>query len=719
MAIKKSFSGITVRKPGAYSRSIVSPDAGSALVGANTMLIIGEADAGEGGASEGIVAFSAQGFNALKAKYRSGPLVDVAKAALTPSRTPGVNGAQQFLIYKTNASSQASLALANSFGILKAKEFGIGGNRITYKNTLGVEGEIAVTSSAAITNFVGLNTQTLKLRKNGGSLLTVTFAAPANMTDVLSQINAVINPQQMTASQPSAGILKISLDGVANSHRLGYGRVMEIDSASSSLANLNITVGVKSALSEPQASIELTQPRDGITEANSIGGSIILKVGRDDSDSCTAANISVTSSQISLVATGSVSYNLLFVDYPILSNMVDAINNLPGFSASLGQASFKTMACSELDEVATLGCFSPNGNEVAHLKADAQAMINLIADSDLVILESPIQKGLPDAEGRFNLAGGAKGASASSAFDAGFSAALGQECNVIVPAISQDASVDLLSGLTEAASTYDIETVIAMLDSHLRLRSNIKNRKEAMGMCGYRKQAKLDVFNQAANMGSELLQLAMQDVLVVDAGSNELAWKQPHVFAAMLAGMRLGTEIGEPLTHKYLNCSGVGHFVNSATGKVNGDFDALIDFDEAIDAGVTFSEPVNGSHRIVIDNTTYGADDSFVFNRGSVMEASQYIAKTVRSDAEIAFVGKKNSVITAEGIKSRVRTKLDDLFRARILAPSDDAPKGYLEESFIVVVSGNTADVQVEVKPVQGLDFIFITFTLGDVKQTA
>ena len=41
-----------------------------------------------------------------------------------------------------------------------------------------------------------------------------------------------------------------------------------------------------------------------------------------------------------------------------------------------------------------------------------------------------------------------------------------------------------------------------------------------------------------------------------------LAWKGPHVMAAIMAGIRLGSTVGEPLTFKFLNANGVGHNIN-------------------------------------------------------------------------------------------------------------------------------------------------------------
>lgn len=716
MAIKKNFGGQTLRKPGAYSKTQTSPDAGTATISNDTIFLIGEADAGKSGAVDGVQAYTASGYNQLAAKYKSGPLVDAAKICLSPSRTPGIGGAGRILIYQTNTPVAATLALANTYATIQASEYGVGGNRVTYINTLSSESAISTTSSADITAFGGLDTQTLEVRVNGGAKTTITYATPANIAAVVAQ--TVISG--ITASNDGDKLI-LTLDAATNHHRDGYGRSFEILSTSTALANLNLSAGLQTAEDEPQATIIITQPRDGVTEQNTIGGVLAMSVGRDATDSATAATITITDTQCSLTATGSTTNptaTLTFENYPTIGLLAEAINALPGWTAT-ALPTVKNTASSSLDEVASLGVFSEDGSLPGLIKRDAELLKDIISASSIVELTgTEPETGLPDAEGRYNLSGGAKGSSSSSSFDAGFSASLGETFNVALPCISQDASVDILAGLTDAASTYDIETVHAMLDTHLRLRGNIKNRKEAQGVIGYRKSTKADVYTQAGVVGSELIQLCLQDCLVVDS-SNTLQWKQPHIFAAALAGMRLGSDVGEPLTHKFLAVSGVGHFVNTATGIAAGDFDPEIDYDEAIDAGVTFAEPFAGGFRVTVDNTTYGVDENFVFNRGSVVEAAQYIAKFIRTDAETSFVGKKNAVVKAGIIKARVRTKLIELFNSQITSPSNDAPQGFVEETFVVTVTGNTAEVKVEVKPVQGLDFVLITFTLGDTQTSA
>lgn len=713
MAIVKSFNGSSIRKPGAYSASKVSPDSGTPLESNDTLLIIGEAAAGPSGASEGIQSYSSSAYSQLVAKYRTGPIVDCAKAALVPSRTPGVSGVGRILVYKTNASVQASLDLANTYGTVTSLEYGVGGNRITYKNTLSSESEIAIEGTAPVTNFAGLDTLTLILGQNGDASETVTFSSPTNLADVITQIEA--QTTGLTASDAGLGVLKIEMDLEANGHRSGRGRSLELIGGTA-LGDLFLTAQSALPEDEYQASLVITQPRDGLIESVTVGGEVAMSLGRDSSDSCTAATVTVTDTSMTLTATGSSSYTLAFEDYPLIRDLVNAISALDGWSAS-ASATVQLRPSTELDNVSAIGAYSDTYSP-ARIKRDAQAVAEFFDDASLVALSAQATKGLPDQEGALNLTGGLRGASSSSNFDAGFAAALGETPNVILPAISQDASADILLGLTDAASTYDIETVHAQLDTHLILRGNINNRKEAQGMVGYRKAAKADVFEQSATLNSALTQMFMQDVQVVDS-SNVLTWKQPHVHAALAAGIRLGTEVGEPLTHKFLNAAGIGHYVNASTGVVGGDFDPLIHFDEAIDAGVTFAEPASAGYRIAIDNTTYGIDSSFVYNRGSVVEAAQYIAKTVRTDAELAFIGQKNAVVDATTIKSRIRTKLVELFEDNITTASDDAPQGFVEDTFIVTITGNTAEVEVEVKPVQGLDFIFITFTLGESTQSA
>jgi hypothetical protein len=403
-----------------------------------------------------------------------------------------------------------------------------------------------------------------------------------------------------------------------------------------------------------------------------------------------------------------------------MKTLADFINNQAGYVASLTTVSLAATSAIELDPV-TAEDIKTAAVPQLRTQREMLALLDGSARIDATIQDVSVV-GVPDNATTF-LAGGAKGASANSNFATGFAQSLSEDYNVLLPAVSRDASEDIadaVAGFTDSASSYTIGAILVSCDTHLRLRGDTKNRKEAMGFAGVRKQSKAAAFAQAASIGSELMQIMIQDVLVIDSDGNE-RYMHPHIQAALAAGMRTGQAVGEPLTFKYPNVIQVGHFINPNTGLDAGDFNPGLDFDAAIDAGVMFTEKASGGNRWVIDNTTYGIDDSFVFNRGSVMAAAQFVAKTLRETAELSFVGKKVSNGAASSIKSVIRNKLRELNApdVNIITASADAPEGFREDTFVVTIQGNTATVQVEFKPVQGLDFVLFNFTLGDIKQTA
>ena len=321
-----------------------------------------------------------------------------------------------------------------------------------------------------------------------------------------------------------------------------------------------------------------------------------------------------------------------------------------------------------------------------------------------------------------------------SELNAAFTDAFNFDPNVIVPLWSNP-----VAGLSNPFDTsYIIDTITApiaaaALQSHLIERSSVTVRKEAQGMVGIRNADWKDSYRNGVvtgagaptsgllNVNSFLIQAMIQDIRIIDA-IGALAWKGPHIMAALMAGIRLGSTVGEPLTFKFINANGVGHNINPSTGMPNAaptQFRPGFDFNEAIFNGLTFTETASGGNRVVVDNTRYAIDESFVFNRGSVIEAAQFVARTSRDLLETIFVGNKVSNGAALSLKNVLRNYLIQLNADQIITSSDDAPFGFVEDTFVVNINGNTAEIQVEVKPVQGLDFIFIDFTLGNITQQA
>lgn len=618
MSIKKSFNGSTIRKPGAYSKSTTDNSAGTTPVSTDVLMIVGESKLGAPGSQTGIVQFAVERLSDLIATFGSGPIVDQALAAARPSGQTG--GTSTFLIYKTNASTQASALVKKS-------------------------GTTMYTVSDSAWGLAGNNLSVVVAAGDSGNQKTVSIARLGSTTESLGE-NA--------ATQ----VLNVRYIGNA--------------------ATATMTIA-------------------GSTQVNK---TLVTTLSNDQTD-------------------GSLSLNIPLKNYT-MKTLCDYINSQTGYQANLLTVSLSQNAATELDPC-TATNIVPALVVQYRLQHEILDILNTSANVQATIAAASVV-GLPD-NGITFLTGGAQGASANSDFANGFAASFAEDYTVLLSGASRDASEDIadtVQGFTDPSSSYTIASILAAQVAHLQLRGDTKNRKEAMGMGGVRKSSKAAAFTAISAVGSELMQVTMQDVMIVDS-TGTLRYMHPHVTAALAAGMRNGQEVGEPLTHKVPTVQNVGHFINPATGLSAGDFNPGLDYDAAIDAGALVLEKASGGWRWMVDNTTYGIDNSFIYNRGSVMSAAQFTNITIRNTAETLFVGKKVSNGAASSIKSAVRNALRALNApdVNIITSSSDAPEGFREDTFVVTIQGNTATVTVEYKPVQGLDFIFFEFTLGDIQQSA
>src|ERR1035437_4655742 len=139
MAINVTFNGATIYKPGAYSKELIDLGGGFPVGPTGLVAIFGEAVSGPPGSQ--VPDLSANKFTpdqlpAIRSLYGSGPIVDACSFLFAPGADGAIpGGAQQVYIYKTNESTQASLALANSYGTLQAIAYGQSGNQLTYQDT--------------------------------------------------------------------------------------------------------------------------------------------------------------------------------------------------------------------------------------------------------------------------------------------------------------------------------------------------------------------------------------------------------------------------------------------------------------------------------------------------------------------------------------------------------------------------------------------------------
>src|SRR5581483_8308967 len=116
MAINVQFNGATIYKPGAYSEELIDLGGGFPVGPTGLVAIFGEATAGPPGSQIPDISnnvFSPDQLPQIRSIYGSGPIVVACNFLFAPGADGAIpGGAQSVYIYKTNASTKASLALA-------------------------------------------------------------------------------------------------------------------------------------------------------------------------------------------------------------------------------------------------------------------------------------------------------------------------------------------------------------------------------------------------------------------------------------------------------------------------------------------------------------------------------------------------------------------------------------------------------------------------------
>jgi hypothetical protein len=725
MAINVSFNGATIYKPGAYSRTQVDLSGNVPLGAAGLIAIFGEADAGAPGSAETNIAdnyYTADRLVEARNKYRSGPIVDALNFLFSPAADGAIpNGASIVWVYKTNASVRASLALSGSYGTIRSSEWGVGGNQISAKILANSESVPSKTGSVPAAFGAALNGASFSARINGGAAavytLSTTSGDHADIATLVAELAALL-PAAFDVSA-SSGALRVQLDAASTQFQLGWGRSFElIDSTPGDLAKLGLTAGLVVASSEPSATITLNQKRDLLVESDTLGGNVVMSIGRDPTvGSVTSASVSVTLNTVTLTdSAGSITFDK--AAFVTLKQLAESISLQPGWSAEVASPVYNQLGLSVLDRVSAVGALGSAGTKPARLKKDAYEVQDFFAQSNVAGLVSPAFVGLPAALTETLLSGGAKGPTVTNDIVNALSKFEKFHANSIVPLFSRDATADIADNLTDASSTYTIDGIHQAVKTHISLMKTTKRKSERQGYLSFKGTYSASK-DKAGNMADARLQMMIQDVRQSNA-QGVIQWFQPWAMACLVAGARGGAPIGLPLTFKFMNCSGIRQTsqpMSTPEADIVVGFDPDTQYDDAILSGLTFMEaPRTGGFRVVVDNTTYGIDDNWVYNRANVLYASDIVTYNFRNIMENRYVGVKNTILAAE-VKGTAESVLATFLAQGITVSTDDAPQGFKDLS--VRIDGSTIYITVTIKLVEGIDFILADITLQRATQTA
>lgn len=712
MSIKRTFNGATIIKPGAYSKIVVENLTGFPLQSTGVVGIVGEAIGGE---PHVLDILSKEGIQDAKARYKSGPIADALEILANPSNDQRIaNGASTIVVYKTNNSTQSTLNLKNGAVVpvnqilLTSKNYGADENLL---NALVSAGDLADADAKLVGTIEGPFTlaggETLILIVNNvvrtyTGTLTGSTTAAALVGDLNTNANWAGSIRPIVASVVS-GTQKIRLDintAVVTGATADYG-FLKVDPAST----IDTIVGITGENRGVKGNRIFTFKKANEQEITpSLGGDSRIQIKYVGAGTACAMTISVVSGAMKLVTavTGTPSDSLDIVlkdaDGKIkhtVKTLVELIDSHAAYEATLLSPDVN-MNVDRLDyydavEIRLVPLV---------IKSDVDAavsQINLL--SSLVSatrLENVYRETLVLSAAQF-LTGATDGSSANSDFAAGFTAFKDERINVVVPLISKD------------TGALTIDSINALAKSHVIEMWSTTGKSERHAFVS--KNASKSALTAAAkSLQSGYVSLVGQRSRLLDR-NGELVWQDPWASACLLAGMRAGAEVGEPLTSKLVNVNDMDVEDSSWSPKK--------DYAEMIEAGVTIFEPLDtGGFRCVVGNTTYGIDANFVWNRESVVQAAGFVAYDLRYNLDLVFTGTKAKTLSAVAVANFIKARMSTYLENDIIVGDDDNESlGY--KNLRVSTQGNTAVINVSVTPVQGIDFLLPTIYLADIRQSA
>ena len=723
MAINVSFNGATIFKPGAYSKINIDLTGGFALGPVGLIAIFGESTRGKPGSEEADISknvYTANQMSDIRNKYGTGPLVDAMNFLFSPSTDGAIpGGAQAVYVYKTNSSSRATLALANSYGTVRSLEYGVGGNTITYTASSTDEVAPTVSESAAFDETAITAASSFDVYLNGALIGTQAVAGgyASNAAFVADVGTWSIAGVTFTAGgADTASTLTITVDADATANQNGFGKSMELrENTNTPLAQMNHTAGITYSTVESAMTVTLKQTRDLLEEQETLGGNIVLLGGYDGSEA--AATVQVSATQVILTAGATVT-TFDKSAYNTLLQLVNAMNLTTDWSFALSSTLYNSLSPDVLDELTVGAKHIASGAQPVRIKKDAQEVAEYFADSSIADIASQSETGLMDAATETALAGGALGSTSTAAITEALAAFEEIRVNSVIPLFSRDATADITDNLTDASSSYTILGIHQAVKTHCNLMSTTKNRSERQGYLSL-KDSFSNSLDRAALLADQRLQLCIQDTRNIDA-QGAIKWFQPWSQSCLLAGARAGSPVGTPMTFKFFNLTGIRHTdqpMSTAEEDITIDFNPNVEYEQAIQGGITFFEaPQSGGIRCVVDNTTYTRDGNWVYNRGNVMYAADVLAFDFRNQLENIFVGQKNTVKASE-VKSVASSILATFLAQGITVATDEAPNGY--KQLDVTINGNVININAIVVLVEGIDFILNDITITRVESEA
>ena len=720
MAQRITTSFVNTNRPGSYfDVEVKSTPVGVASSG--NIVIIGEASGGA--AVKGIDQangdvlknnfYTPDQLAQVQKKYISGPIVDAFRALSSPSSDANINGsANRIYIAQTNQTTKASATIASAYGSLKDKNSGIDGNKYSYQVSQAIAEQAPALEGNTIPSFgAALNGADFAVRLNGGATTSITLSSNpadhANIATLIVEINAQLPAGILASAGSAANALKLTMavDAAANSK--GSGKSFEIvDPTPGDLAALGLQEGLTVSSAEPEVQIDINRQDTNVNEAFLATAEVAMLIGYQG----TTATVTITDTMLTTTVTGGAGANLSIQlnQYNTISDLASYIASQAGYSASVEPSSTQTNP-KDLDNVTAVGIASTvAGEKPGRIKKAAANVAKALSQSNVLSFTATATAGLPQVmASKAFLTGGAKGATLAANVVKAVTDMEGINVNFVVPLFSRDASADIAEGLTDSASTYTIDSVNALVKSHVLKMSTAKIKKHRtafLSFWGTYAEAKA----KAGSLANYRVSLAMQKTSQANSQGvivNQLPW---HT-AAIAAGMQ-AAGFYKSITNKFANIIAYEDPSGFDSGSPG-------DIEAALDAGLLFMEKAVVGSKWVCDQTTYGIDTNFVYNSIQAVYGADLVSLDLADSFQTAFVGQSLADVDAATAIAFLASKMDQYKKQKLIAASDDAPLGFKNAK--VKINGPIMEVSVEIKLATAILFIPINIEISQVQSAA
>ena len=505
--------------------------------------------------------------------------------------------------------------------------------------------------------------------------------------------------------------MTVTADPYANSQ--GWGKDFElVDSTLGDLASLGLAVGLYTSAQEPAVEIDISRSSTNTSEMLDASALVALQVGYQGTTATLTINQAAGTFTTTVAGGSGANLSVELSQYLTLGDLASFIDSQTGYSAAVVPVA-QQLAPSVLDDVSAIGICSTGASLMpGRLKMGLYQFEQAMNTSTALSFSATATAGLPDPmAGPAFLSGGSLGGTSAADIINVIDQFAGINVNIIVPLFSEDASEDKLLGLTDPSSTYTIAAINTAVKNHCIQYSTPslkKNRICVLSFWDNTMNTYQNAKDAAQSLGNYRCSLTPQQTMQVNS-AGVITTFMPWYAACVAAGMQAGG-FYKSITNKLAN-------VNSIVDPAGFNSSSPGDVSDALSAGLMILTGSAAGPLWVSDQTTYGYDANFVYNSMQAVYDADIIALNLAASFQSEFVGQSLADVSASTALSYLGQLMESYKKAKLIAPSDDAPLGWKNAS--ITINGPEMDVAVEIKLATAIYFIPININISQVQQAA